>query len=440
MSSSLPFAIIPLSLRGQKGGLCRFKNNGSSVSFFKMIKPIMAKAKKIQKKDSAMSKYLTDQDLHIKELKVGDMIEGVVVSSTHKEILVDVGAKSEGIITGIELSEADKSYKSIQPGEKITAKIAQIENAQGYIVLSLKKAEKDKKWQDAEEALDEGLVIDAVVIEYNKGGLLCDSLGLRGFIPLSHLDRVHFANDVAKFAAGSEAELKESLKILSGKTLRVKVIELDKEKNRFVLSEKDALSTYSEESRKKRLSEIEIGSSVEGIVTGIMPFGIFVDLDGVEGLVHISEIAWEKVSHPSNYFKVGQKIEVMVLGVDDDSNKLALSVKKLTPNPWEHVEEKYPVGTKVKGVVSKIVPFGAFVTLEKGLDGLIHISEAEAPLEEGDKVSAIVIQVDGSNQKLALSTREQDKEVIKEDKKKKEKEEDEIEDEEEPKKSKKSKK
>ena len=405
-----------------------------------MIKPIMAKAKKIQKKDSAMSKYLTDQDLHIKELKVGDMIEGVVVSSTHKEILVDVGAKSEGIITGIELSEADKSYKSIQPGEKITAKIAQIENAQGYIVLSLKKAEKDKKWQDAEEALDEGLVIDAVVIEYNKGGLLCDSLGLRGFIPLSHLDRVHFANDVAKFAAGSEAELKESLKILSGKTLRVKVIELDKEKNRFVLSEKDALSTYSEESRKKRLSEIEIGSSVEGIVTGIMPFGIFVDLDGVEGLVHISEIAWEKVSHPSNYFKVGQKIEVMVLGVDDDSNKLALSVKKLTPNPWEHVEEKYPVGTKVKGVVSKIVPFGAFVTLEKGLDGLIHISEAEAPLEEGDKVSAVVIQVDGSNQKLALSTREQDKEVIKEDKKKKEKEEDEIEDEEEPKKSKKSKK
>ena len=407
-----------------------------------MIKPIMAKAKKIQKKDSAMSKYLTDQDLHIKELKVGDMIEGVVVSSTHKEILVDVGAKSEGIITGIELSEADKSYKSIQPGEKITAKIAQIENAQGYIVLSLKKAEKDKKWQDAEEALDEGLVIDAVVIEYNKGGLLCDSLGLRGFIPLSHLDRVHFANDVAKFAAGSEAELKESLKILSGKTLRVKVIELDKEKNRFVLSEKDALSTYSEESRKKRLSEIEIGSSVEGIVTGIMPFGIFVDLDGVEGLVHISEIAWEKVSHPSNYFKVGQKIEVMVLGVDDDSNKLALSVKKLTPNPWEHVEEKYPVGTKVKGVVSKIVPFGAFVTLEKGLDGLIHISEAEAPLEEGDKVSAVVIQVDGSNQKLALSTREQDKEVVKEDKKKKEKEkeEDEIEDEEEPKKSKKSKK
>ncbi|HNU76506.1 MAG TPA: S1 RNA-binding domain-containing protein [bacterium] len=382
----------------------------------------MTKAKKIQKKESAMSKYLTDKDLQIKQLRVGDMIEGVVVSASHKEILVDVGAKSEGIITGLELSEADKSYKSVQPGDKISAKISQIENAQGYIVLSLKKAEKDKKWQDAEEAFEGGFVIDAVVLEYNKGGLLCDSLGLRGFIPLSHLDRVHFANDVAKFAAGSEAELKESLKILSGKTLRVKVIELDKEKNRFVLSEKDALTTYSEESRKKRLSEIEIGSSVEGIVTGIMPFGVFVDLDGVEGLVHISEIAWEKVNHPSNYFKVGQKIKVMVLGIDEASNKLALSVKKLIPNPWETVEEKYPVGTKVKGVVSKIVPFGAFVTLEKGLDGLIHISEAESPLEEGDKVSATVIQVDGANQKLALSTRDQSNIDKKDDKKKKEKE------------------
>lgn len=382
----------------------------------------MTKAKKIQKKESAMSKYLTDKDLQVKQLRVGDMIEGVVVSASHKEILVDVGAKSEGIITGLELSEADKSYKSVQPGDKISAKISQIENAQGYIVLSLKKAEKDKKWQDAEEAFEGGFVIDAVVLEYNKGGLLCDSLGLRGFIPLSHLDRVHFANDVAKFAAGSEAELKESLKILSGKTLRVKVIELDKEKNRFVLSEKDALTTYSEESRKKRLSEIEIGSSVEGIVTGIMPFGVFVDLDGVEGLVHISEIAWEKVNHPSNYFKVGQKIKVMVLGIDEASNKLALSVKKLIPNPWETVEEKYPVGARVKGIVSKIVPFGAFVTLEKGLDGLIHISEAESPLEEGDKVSATVIQVDGANQKLALSTRDQSDDAKKDDKKKKEKE------------------
>jgi small subunit ribosomal protein S1 len=348
----------------------------------------MSKARKVHNEKSAMSKFISDKDLQMKELRVGDMIEGVVVSASHREVLVDVGAKSEGIITGSELADADKSFKSLKPGDAISAKVVQAENAQGYIVLSLKKAEKDRKWKDAEEAFESGSILDAVVIEYNKGGLLCDCLSLRGFIPLSHLDRVHFANDVAKFAAGSETELKESLKVLSGKTLRVKVIELDKE---------------------KRLSEIAIGSTVEGIVTGIMPFGVFVDLDGVEGLVHISEIAWEKVNHPSNYFKVGQKIQVMVLGVDEQSNKLALSVKRLTPNPWVTVAEKYPVGTTIKGKVSKIVPFGAFVTIEKGLDGLIHVSEAESPLKEGDEVEAVVIQVDGENQKLALSTRSQDK-------------------------------
>ncbi len=231
-------------------------------------------------------------------------------------------------------------------------------------------------------------------------------MGLRGFIPLSHLDRSHFANDIAKFAAGSENELKESLKSLAGKQIKVKVIEIDPVKNRFVLSEKDALSTYSEENREKRLQEIKSGTTLEGIVTGIMPFGVFVDLDGVEGLVHISEIAWEKVNNPSTYFTVGQTIKVMVLGVDDQSKKLALSVKRLMQNPWETVEEKYPIGTKVSGVVSKVVPFGAFVTIEKGLDGLVHVSEATEPLKEGDKVDAVVIQVDGTNQKLALSTKQ----------------------------------
>ena len=172
-----------------------------------------------------------------------------------------------------------------------------------------------------------------------------------------------------------------------------------------------------------------------------MPFGVFVDLDGVEGLVHISEIAWEKVGHPADYFKVGQKIEVLVLGIDEGSQKLALSVKRLTPNPWETVAEKYPIGTEVKGVVSKIVPFGAFVTIEKGLDGLVHISEAAEPLKEGDKVKATVIQVDGESQKLALTTKEPGEETEKKDKKEVEKLEEETKEEvKEEKKEKKTKK
>jgi len=365
----------------------------------------MSRAKDVHNKDSAMAKLLTEDDIKLKELKVGDLVEGIIVSKTPKEVLVDVGAKSEGIIDASEISAVYTNLENIEPGDTITSKVVQVENDQGYIVLSVKKAEKDIQWKEAMKAFEDTSVLEATIVEYNKGGLLADCLGLRGFIPLSHLDRAHFSEDVDKFAAGSESQIKESLSPLSGKTLSVKVIEIDPEKNRFVLSEKDALSSYSDEARQKRLDEIKEGSTLKGIVTGVMPFGVFVDLDGVEGLVHISEIAWEKVSHPSNYFKVGETIKVMVLGIDEKSGKLALSVKRLTPNPWETVEEKYPEGKKVKGVVSKIVPFGAFVTLEKGLDGLIHISEAAEPLKEGDKVKAVVLQVDADKQKLALSTR-----------------------------------
>ena len=320
--------------------------------------------------------------------------------------MLDIGSKSEGIILGGEIVDSFNTHKNLRLGDKVYSKVIQLENNQGYIVLSIKKAENERKWIEADEALTNGSVLEAIVVEYNKGGLLVDSLGIRGFIPLSHLDRVHFSNDISKFASGSEAELKEALKPLTGKTIKVKVIELDKEKNRFVLSEKDALSSYSDESRQKRLQQISDGDVVKGIVTGIMPFGVFVDLEGVEGLVHISEIAWEKVGHPNQYFSVGQNIEVLVLGTDEKNKKLALSVKKLSPNPWITVEEKYPVGVKVIGVVSKVVPFGAFITIEKGLDGLVHVSEALEPLKEGDKVEAVVTQVDGSKQKLALSTRQ----------------------------------
>lgn len=366
----------------------------------------MSKANKVNKESSVMKKLLEDKVIEVKSFTPGELIEGTVVSASHGEILLDVGAKSEGIISGSELSDEDRSVKNLKPGDKVLAMVIQAENEQGYIVFSLKRAEKDRKWFDVEFAFENGTALEATVIEYNKGGLLADCMGLRGFIPLSHLDRVHFANDIAKFAAGSEAELKSSLKVLSGKTLKVKVIEIDKIKNRLVLSEKDALSTYSPEARHEKLANIKVDNILDGIVTGIMPFGIFVDLDGVEGLVHISEIAWEKVSQPSSYFTVGQKIQVKVIGIDDGTGKLALSVKRLSENPWEKAEEKYPVGTKISGTVSKIVPFGAFINLEKGLDGLVHVSETTGPLEEGQKVEAIVTQVDSKNQKLGLSLRQ----------------------------------
>lgn len=366
----------------------------------------MTKAKKVFKADSKMDQLLKDRGLEIKQFIVGELIEGIVVSVTNGEVLLDVGSKSEGIISGEELGDIDDSYKSLKPGDTILASVIQVEDSKGYIVLSLKRAEKERKWRIMEDAYKNGTPLEATVIEYNKGGLLVECHGLRGFVPLSHLDRVHFANDVAKFAAGSETELKASLRVLSGKQLSTKIIELDKEKNRLVLSEKDALPTYSDEARQIKLDKVAQGDVLDGIVTGLMPFGIFVDLEGIEGLVHISEIAWEKVSNPGDYYAVGSSIKVKVLGIDSDSGKLALSVKRLTDNPWETVEQNYPIGSKVTGKVSKIVPFGAFVNLEKGLDGLIHISETNGPLEEGQMIEAVVTLVDGSEQKLALSVRQ----------------------------------
>jgi small subunit ribosomal protein S1 len=378
----------------------------------------MSKAKNIHKADSKMEDLLKEKDLELKEYHPGDLVEGIVVSVSHGEILMDVGAKSEGIISGQELIDSDDTHKKLKPGDKVLAMVVQAENEQGYIVLSLKRAEKDRKWRIVEEAYEDGSILECTVLEYNKGGLLVDCLGLRGFVPLSHLDRVHFTEDIGKYASGSDAELKEILGVLSGKTLKVKVIEVDRNKNRLVLSEKEAMGTYSKEAREKKLEKINVGDVMEGVVTGIMNFGIFVDLEGIEGLVHISEIAWEKVNHPGDYYQVGSPIEVKVLGIDEDSKKLALSVKQLTENPWETVEEKYPVGTKVTGTVSKIVPFGAFVNLEKGLDGLIHVSETDGPLEEGQQVTAVVTQVDGANQKLALSVRQLDREEGKSEDKK----------------------
>lgn len=366
----------------------------------------MAKARNVHKTDSVMSDLLKDSKIEIKEFTYGDLVEGVVVAVSHGEVLLDLGAKSEGIIAGEELLDSDRSHKSLKPGDMMYAMVIQPENHQGYVVLSLKRAEKDKKWKTVEDAFEDGSTLEVTVVEYTKGGLLVDCYNLRGFVPLSHLDRVHFTNDLAKTAAGSEAELKDNLKILTGKTLKVKVIEYDREKNRLVLSEKDATGDYSDEVKQEKLSKITQGDSMTGVVTGVMPFGLFVDLDGVEGLVHISEIAWEKVSNPGSYFTVGSPITVKVLGVDDSSQKLALSVKQLIQNPWEGVEDRYPVGAVVKGTVSKIVPFGAFVNLEKGLDGLIHVSEASGPLNVGDEVEAIVTNVEGAKQKLALSTKQ----------------------------------
>ena len=368
------------------------------------------KSSKITNSNSIMDELLKNSPITVKKLVSGDLVSGIVVEVSKDQILVDIGSKSEGVILKDEFTEDGEFEKSLKIGDSITCLVLQSEDRQGYAVLSLKRAEKEKTWKDMENAHNANSVVEVEVLEYNKGGLLADINGLRGFIPLSHLNRTHFTEEITDFNGGSETELKNALKVLSGKKLTVKVIEIDKSKNRLVLSEKDASSEYSEEEKEKKLKSVKNGDILDGVVTGIMQFGIFVDLDGLEGLVHISEIAWEKVSNPGDYYTVGAPIKVVVLGIDENSKKLALSVKRLTSNPWEGVEERYKTGQVVKGKVSKVVPFGVFVTLEQGLEGLIHISELKDKLNIGDEVEAMVTNVEGVNQKLALSTKQLSKE------------------------------
>lgn len=354
----------------------------------------------------ADNKDLTDlikkHSKQVKNFDTGDVVEGIVVGKDRKFVLLDVGAKSEGLIPTEEIKFLPEKKADI--GDKITAQVVQSENRQGNLMLSLKKAKSQYNWDTLRDLSEDAENIEVTVVDYLNGGLIVDAQGQRGFVPISHLSREHFEQFNAAMAEGNASETAKELGGLRGTELTVKIIEIDADKNRLVMSEKEAMSKEELTARAKRMDEIKIGSVVEGTVSTVLPYGILVDLGNVDGLVHISEIAWEKVSSPSDYYKSGDSITVKVIGKDTD--KIALSVKELKDNPWDNVEERYPLGKKVKATVSKVVPFGAFIELEPGLDGLIHISETVGPLNVGEEVEAVVVNVDSKERKLALSIRQ----------------------------------
>ncbi len=355
-----------------------------------------------------MEELIDKVGLDVRAFKYGELVEGRVISSGKDEILVDVGGKSEGIILrGADDGEKYLS-KTVEAGDTVLASVVQVENDQGYLVLSLKRAEKERVWRDLYDYYRDGTPFEVTVLEYNKGGLLVEltNTETRGFVPLSHLDRVHFAEIDTSKAGGSEAALKEKLTPLVGLKLKVKIIEIDKAQNRLVLSEKDVSFEENQKKREELLQGLEVGQIVEGLVTGVMPFGLFVDIGGVEGLVHISELAWSKVSYPGKLYNVGDTLKAQIIEVDPDAGRVSLSVKALLEDPWQSATGKYPVGSFVEGVVSKIMPFGAFVELAPGLDGLIHVSETVGPLQEGAKVKAKVVSLDVNRRKLGLSLKD----------------------------------
>lgn len=340
---------------------------------------------------STMEELLAQTGYEPHVLKKGQQVTGVVTSISPKEILLDVNAKTEGIVLEKDRKLLRELLATLHLGDKVNAVVISPESEHGHPVLSLRKELMDKNWDMLLSKKEKGEEIEATGVELTRGGLLVETLGLRGFIPLSHLD----------IASGERPEG------LVGSSLKVKVLDLDRKERRIVLSQKG--TRFDSRKLKAILDKLEIGKEYDGTVSGITNFGVFVKLtfekEEIEGLVHISEISWEKVEDISKLFRIGDKVHVLVIGLDKENLKLNLSLKKLTEDPWEKVAALYAKEQQVTGRVSKVSPFGVFVTLSDGVEGLIHKSKIplDGEFKVGDKVTCIVESVDPPKRRIALA-------------------------------------
>lgn len=345
-----------------------------------------------------MADLMAQYGSSVKTAQKGETVSGKITDKTRKSILVDIGGKTEGIVADKEFEAARDYIDQLEVGDAVEAYVISSENDRGQILLSLKKAAIDTKWDEFTKAMEEDQVIKVKGLEVNKGGLIVVIDGIRGFIPSSQFSKEYIGN-IAK---------------LKNKTIDAKVIEVDKEKNRLIFSEKHVSEAGEIAQRAQALSSVKVGEVYTGVISGVMHFGLFVTVQvpmgeeatgHVEGLVHISEISWEKVGDPHDYHKVGDEVKVKVLGIDEEAGKLNLSLKQLMEDPWTNIEERYPIGTTLNGSVSRIAPFGVFVKIEPGVDGLIHTSKLtpDQVFEPNDEVNVMVESVDPGQRRMSLS-------------------------------------
>ena len=323
---------------------------------------------------TTMEELLNEQSGEIRSLKHGDVVEGTVVRIDKDEILVDIGAKSEGVVSNRELyGRNTESQPQLSIGDVVLVYVLQPESNEGHAVLSLRRAGLERKWRAMQEQFEAGVIIEAPVIDHNKGGLIVDC-GIRGFVPISQI--VDFPrrpqNEQPRDAA---QEIAEKLQPYVGRKLRLKILEVNRKANRLILSEKVALYEERREKRDELFSSLKVGQHVKGSVRSIAPFGVFVDLGGIDGLVHKSELSWNKVNNPESGYRVGEEVEAEVIDINHERGRISLSIRRLQPDPWNSTVADLKVGDVIEGTVTKIVNFGAFVRVREGLEGLIHISE-----------------------------------------------------------------
>lgn len=346
------------------------------------------------------SQQMQEYDQTFIELEPGTIIRGKVVQISNDEVMVDVGYKSEGRIPlhelGLRPGETPDSVLSV--GDEIDVYILKVEDAEGNVLLSKRRADARAAWEKLTALKESGGVIEAVVTERVKGGLLVD-VGVRGFVPASHVDR-NYVEDLESYV---------------GQTIRMKVIELDRQRNNVVLSRKEVIEEEYQRAKEEAFSTLREGDIVKGVVRRLTDFGAFVDIGGgVEGLLHVSEMGWSRVEHPRDVLSEGDEINVMVLAVDKEKERISLSLKETLPDPWDTVDERFHVGDIVEATVTRVVDFGAFVKLEDGVEGLVHISQlanrhVNTPSEvvqPGDEVKVKIVSLDKAARRIGLSIKD----------------------------------
>lgn len=348
-----------------------------------------------------MSKSVTMDELlatsDIQQLKNGDVVEGKVMSVKKHEVWIDLGANGIGVVMRREIGGGQE----LEKGQDITVSVVDPEMEEGHALLSMKRAAKDKGWDELQRVFDEKETIEVYAYDANRGGLLIELEGIRGFMPVSQLSADHYP----RVTGADKDEIMQKLTALIKKPLSVRILDVSRKDNKLIFSEKEA----AKDDMQERFAKLAVGDVVEGVVTGVIDFGAFVNVDGIEGLIHISEISWERVEDPKKYVKTGEMVKAKIIAIDKD--RLSLSLKQMSEDPWLNEVKEFKKGSLVEGRVTRITPFGAFVQLSPAVEALVHVSEMsnddgtdpEKVFKVNETKQFKVLDVDTESRKIALS-------------------------------------
>lgn len=363
-----------------------------------------------QNNNQSMEALLASESLSVDLPKAGEIRKGTIASISPNQILISIGAKSEGVVAGKELEQlTQEEREALSVGQELDVFVIIPEDSNGNVVLSLKRAFEQIAWENVEKMITDETVLDTKIIGFNKGGLIAAVGNLRGFIPSSQISAVRRAQ-----STGDKPE--QRYQKMVGQPISVRIVEVDRERRRLILSERAASTESRSELKERVINELQEGQTYTGRVTSLADFGAFVNINGADGLVHLSEISWDHVTHPKEALEVGQEVNVKVINIDRDKKRIGLSIRALQEDPWKNRMSKFSVGQLVEGAITRLTKFGAFARLEGDIEGLIHISElsenrVEHPkevLHEGDVKTLRIIRIDPDQHRIGLSLRKVD--------------------------------